>query len=114
MLAKETTASAARQSAPTHTFVPFTAQTRMSGVDLDGRQIRKGAADVGHALVTAAGRVDPRRLDGRRRAHLARAARRSSSPTDAQVLGVIHLKDIVKEGMRERFDRAARRWASAR
>ncbi|MFT4262908.1 MAG: potassium-transporting ATPase subunit KdpB [Nocardioides sp.] len=98
-------------------FVPFTAQTRMSGVNLPGRQIRKGAAaavtawvrenSMGHpapdlsevgeivdGISTAGGTplVVAERLDGR----------------PARALGVIHLKDVVKEGMRERFDEMRR------
>ena len=86
-------------------FVPFTAQTRMSGIDLDGREIRKGAADAIAAYVrTATAAVVVAGAAGDRRAHRPRrrhAARRRG--TDAP-LGVIHLKDIVKGGMRQRFD----------
>ncbi|GAA1260308.1 potassium-transporting ATPase subunit KdpB [Sphaerisporangium rubeum] len=93
-------------------WVPFTAQTRMSGVDVDDRQVRKGAAtavmkwvrdngghptdDVGHLVdgISASGGtplVVGERLAGQ-----------------ARVLGVIHLKDVVKQGMRERFDEMRR------
>ncbi len=87
----------------------------MSGVDLDGRSIRKGAADAIRRWIedgggTVAGRARRRSSSGSR----PRAGRRSSSPSDATALGVVHLKDVVKEGMRERFDAAAARWASAR
>ena len=91
------------------TFVPFTAQTRMSGVDLDGRAIRKGAVDAIERSTSRHARrrcraarpsvATPRSTTHRQGA----AARRSSSPTDGRVLGVIHLKDIVKGGIRERF-----------
>ena len=86
------------------TFVPFSAQTRMSGVDLErppGAQGR-GGRDRGV-------RRGPRRPLPRRRAYgassrsPARAARRSSSPTGAQVMGVIQLKDIVKTRIKDRF-----------
>ena len=93
-----------RPGAEPATFVPFTAQTRMSGVNLDGRDIRKGAADAIERYVARARRrrrrPELRAIVDRSRAP---AARRSSSPT-GRALGVIHLKDIVKGGMRERFD----------
>ena len=84
-------------------FVPFSAHTRMSGVDLDGRQIRKGAADSIRAFVEQKGGKYPPEC-----AHAVDAvARRGSTPlvvtSDARVLGVIELKDIVKGGMKERF-----------
>ena len=85
-------------------FVPFTAQTRMSGVDLDGRQLRKGAGDAVIAFVSAEGGRPPAEL----KAALDRIGREGGTPLavarDAQVLGVIYLKDTIKEGMRERFD----------
>ena len=85
------------------TFVPFTAQTRMSGVDIGGRQVRKGAADSVKKYVEALGQPYP--------AEVARAvddiARRGSTPlvvVDAgRVMGVVELKDIVKGGIKERF-----------
>jgi K+-transporting ATPase ATPase B chain len=89
-------------------FVPFTAQTRMSGVDLDGTRLRKGAGDAIHRWVTEEGGHAPPALQ----AELDRVARLGSTPLavarDAQVLGVIELKDVVKEGMRERFARLRR------
>jgi K+-transporting ATPase ATPase B chain len=85
-------------------FVPFTAQTRMSGVDLDGRQLRKGAGDAVIAFVEAEGGRPPREL----RDTLDRIGREGGTPLavarDSQVLGVIYLKDTIKEGMRQRFD----------
>jgi K+-transporting ATPase ATPase B chain len=85
-------------------FVPFTAQTRMSGVDLDGRQLRKGAGDAVIAFVEAEGGRPPREL----RETLDRIGREGGTPLaasrDSQVLGVIYLKDTIKEGMRQRFD----------
>ncbi len=85
------------------TFVPFTAQTRMSGVDIGARQVRKGAADSVKKYVEALGQPYP--------AEVARAvddiARRGSTPlvvVDAgRVMGVVELKDIVKGGIKERF-----------
>ena len=85
-------------------FVPFTAQTRMSGIDLDGRQIRKGAADAVTAYVTTLGGVVPAEL----RVLVDRIARSGGTPLVVaerhRPLGVIHLKDIVKGGMQQRFD----------
>ena len=85
-------------------FVPFTAQTRMSGVDLDGTRLRKGAGDAVVRWVREEGGQAPPALG----AELDRIARRGSTPLavarDSQVLGVIELKDVVKDGMRERFD----------
>ena len=85
------------------TFVPFTAQTRMSGVDLDGRQIRKGAADSIEAYVKANGGTITPELT----ALVQRIARAGGTPLvvadRGRALGVIHLKDVIKGGMRERF-----------
>ena len=86
-------------------FVPFTAETRMSGVDADGFRLRKGAGDaIGRWIEQEGGQAPPELAD-----ELDRVARQGSTPLavarDAQVLGVIELKDVVKEGMRERFDR---------
>ncbi|MCA0402110.1 MAG: potassium-transporting ATPase subunit KdpB [Proteobacteria bacterium] len=83
------------------TFVPFTAQTRMSGVDLpDGRRIRKGASDAIRELV---GGVHNERLE----AIVRRIASAGGTPLvvaqGGTVLGVVYLKDIVKPGIRERF-----------
>jgi potassium-transporting ATPase ATP-binding subunit len=85
-------------------FVPFTAQTRMSGADLDGRQIRKGAGDAIIEFVKAEGGRPPTELQP----VLDRIGREGGTPLavarDSQVVGVIYLKDTIKEGMRERFD----------
>jgi K+-transporting ATPase ATPase B chain len=84
-------------------FVPFTAQTRMSGVDLDGRVIRKGAADAVEAWVRAHGGALPEPV----RASVEGVARQGATPLVVaegnRVLGVIRLKDVVKGGIRERF-----------
>jgi K+-transporting ATPase ATPase B chain len=89
-------------------FVPFTAQTRMSGVDLNGTRLRKGAGDAILRWVSDEGGHAPPSLA----AELDRVARQGSTPLavarDAQVLGVIELKDVVKEGMSERFARLRR------
>jgi len=84
-------------------LVAFSANTRMSGVDLEGRQIRKGAADAVRAWVETQGGRMPRET-----ADLVDAvARRGSTPLvvaeGSKVLGVIELKDIVKGGIKERF-----------
>ncbi|HET8587618.1 MAG TPA: potassium-transporting ATPase subunit KdpB, partial [Candidatus Limnocylindria bacterium] len=85
-------------------FVPFTAQTRMSGVNLDGRQLRKGAGDAVIKFVTDEGGRPPAELQP----VLDRIGREGGTPLavarDSQVMGVIYLKDTIKEGMRERFD----------
>ncbi|MBL8179038.1 MAG: potassium-transporting ATPase subunit KdpB [Bryobacterales bacterium] len=84
-------------------FVPFTARTRMSGVDLDGRAIRKGAADAVRTHVDALGGHFPADVQGA----VELVAKQGGTPLavcdGARVLGVIHLKDIVKGGMKERF-----------
>jgi potassium-transporting ATPase ATP-binding subunit len=84
-------------------FVPFTAQTRMSGVNLNGRQIRKGAADAIARYVAEGGGTASPELQ----AIVARIARAGGTPlvvADRQrPLGVVHLKDVVKRGIRERF-----------
>ncbi|GAB2906938.1 potassium-transporting ATPase subunit KdpB [Paralcaligenes ginsengisoli] len=84
-------------------FVPFTAQTRMSGIDIDGRAIRKGAADAIRRHVESLGQAFP--------AEVERAvddmSRRGSTPLvvadNGRVIGSIELKDIVKGGIKERF-----------
>ncbi|MEO6280723.1 potassium-transporting ATPase subunit KdpB [Roseateles sp.] len=84
-------------------FVPFTAQTRMSGVDLGARLVRKGAGSAVRAHVEALGG----RWPGNVQASMDEAARRGSTPLvvadGTQVLGVVELKDIVKPGIKERF-----------
>jgi K+-transporting ATPase ATPase B chain len=85
------------------TFVPFTAQTRMSGVNLNGRQVRKGAADAIEAHVRGAGGQLPADV----RASVDQVAKQGATPLvvadGPRVLGVIQLKDVVKGGIRERF-----------
>jgi K+-transporting ATPase ATPase B chain len=86
-------------------FIAFTAQTRMSGVNLDGRQIRKGAAEATYRFVGDFSKPVPTDLEQT----VTRIAQGGGTPlvvADNQrgPLGVIHLKDIVKGGMRERFD----------
>jgi K+-transporting ATPase ATPase B chain len=85
------------------TFVAFSAHTRMSGVDIGTRQIRKGAADAVMKLVEAGGNVFPKGISGA----VQEVARRGSTPLlvadGGRVLGIIELKDIVKGGIKERF-----------
>jgi potassium-transporting ATPase ATP-binding subunit len=85
------------------TFVPFTAQTRMSGVDLDGRRIRKGAVDSVARFVSEQGATLPIELK-RQADHIARQGGTPLAVAENdRALGVVHLKDIVKGSMRERF-----------
>jgi K+-transporting ATPase ATPase B chain len=85
------------------TFVPFTAQTRMSGVNANGRQVRKGAADAIDAHIRQLGGTIPPEI----RAAVDTIAKSGATPLvvadDGRVLGAIELKDIVKGGIRERF-----------
>jgi K+-transporting ATPase ATPase B chain len=85
------------------TFVPFTAKTRMSGVNLDGREIRKGAADAVEAHVRQRGGEFPPDVRG----IVDKIAKEGATPLvvadGAKILGVIQLKDIVKGGIKERF-----------
>ncbi len=85
------------------TFVPFTAQTRLSGVDLQGISIRKGAVDAVLAHIHAGSETGARDTT----ALAERIARAGGTPLavarDGRLLGVIHLKDIVKGGIKERF-----------
>ncbi len=91
---------ASREADDPHTLVPFSANTRMSGIDLPGREIRKGAASAVTAWV------------GGSNAQLDQLVEQVSSTggtplvvaESGRLLGVIHLKDVVKEGMRARFD----------
>jgi K+-transporting ATPase ATPase B chain len=85
------------------TFVAFSAHTRMSGVDIGTRRIRKGAADAIMKHVEEAGSVFPKGIQGA----VQEVARRGSTPLlvadGGRVLGIIELKDIVKGGIKERF-----------
>ena len=87
----------------TANFIGFTAQTRMSGVDLNGREIRKGAVDAVEKYLSGNGYVPPAEL----REIVERVAKAGGTPLvvadGRKALGVVYLKDIVKGGMKERF-----------
>jgi K+-transporting ATPase ATPase B chain len=105
VLAKEQYGLRGRELGPHEaTFIPFSATTRMSGVDMDGKKLRKGAADAVKQFVEEQGGRVPVALD----AEVDKIARAGGTPLvvaqDNFVLGVIYLKDIVKGGMNERFD----------
>jgi K+-transporting ATPase ATPase B chain len=104
VLAKERFDIRERQLEGEHTFVPFTATTRMSGLDLGSRQIRKGAADSVKRWSGEQGGSVPADLD----AIVERISRAGSTPLvvadGPDILGVIELKDVVKQGIREKFD----------
>jgi len=85
------------------TFIPFTAQTRMSGIDFDGREVRKGAADAIEKYCNGCGQTVPTNL----RTIVERISKEGGTPLvvaeNRVALGVIQLKDIIKGGMVERF-----------
>ena len=85
------------------TFIPFTAKTRMSGVDYDGNEIRKGAADTMQKYVTGSGGIYSEECDR----IVKEIANKGGTPLvvakNHKILGVIHLKDIIKQGVKEKF-----------
>jgi len=104
VLAKERFGLRGREMSELHAeFVPFSALTRMSGIDVDGRQIRKGATDAIAKFIEQNGGTMPREV----RDAVDVIARGGGTPLvvaeGRRALGVIHLKDIVKGGMKERF-----------
>jgi potassium-transporting ATPase ATP-binding subunit len=104
VLAKEKYGLRGRDMAALHArFVPFTAQTRMSGVDFDGIEVRKGSADAIDRYLASRGAATPADV----RSKVQEIARSGGTPLvvaeKKRALGVIHLKDIVKGGMRDRF-----------
>jgi K+-transporting ATPase ATPase B chain len=113
ILAKEKFGLRGRDLSTLHAgFVPFTAQTRMSGVDIDGRQARKGAADAIRSFVEGHGghfppdtveAVDRISRAGGTPLVVAEATAPGHPRVPARVLGTVYLKDIVKGGMKERF-----------
>jgi potassium-transporting ATPase ATP-binding subunit len=103
VLAKDQFNIRERELGADHAFVPFTALTRMSGLDVGTRQIRKGAADSVRAWVESLGGTVPPELEG----VVDGIARSGSTPLvvsdGTDVVGVVELKDIVKQGIAERF-----------
>jgi K+-transporting ATPase ATPase B chain len=104
VLAKERFGIRERDLGASREFIPFSATTRMSGVNFDGRQIRKGAAEAVQRWSTQMGGTTPAGLEQ----IVEQIARAGSTPLvvadGPTVLGVIELKDIVKQGIREKFD----------
>lgn len=103
VLAKDRFGLREREIGSNFTMIPFTATTRMSGVEVDGRQIRKGAADAVKRWVAEQGGTVPDGLD----AIVERVAKSGATPLvvadGPRVVGVIELKDVVKHGIAERF-----------
>ena len=105
VLAKEKYGLRGRELTPREAhFIPFTAQTRMSGVDYDGREVRKGAADAIDKYLNGLGKKTPRELG----TIVQEISKSGGTPLvvaeDRVALGVIHLKDVIKGGMIERFN----------
>ena len=105
VLAKEKYGLRGRELAPHNPiFIPFSAQTRMSGVDMDGTEVRKGAPEAIKRYVAEKGQTCSTEVE----AHVERVAKSGGTPLlvaqNFRVLGVIELTDIVKGGIRERFD----------
>jgi K+-transporting ATPase ATPase B chain len=105
VLAKEKYGLRGRELAPHNPlFIPFSAQTRMSGVDMDGREIRKGAPEAIKRYIAEKGQQVPKEVQE----HVERVAKSGGTPllvaANFRVYGTIELTDIVKGGIRERFD----------
>jgi len=104
VLAKERFGLRERELTEPHAFVPFSAETRMSGLDVGGRVIRKGAAEAVCRFVQGQGGEVPSELGPL----VEEVASAGSTPLvvaeGRRILGVIELKDVVKQGIRERFD----------
>jgi len=105
VLAKEKYGLRGRELAPHNpVFIPFSAQTRMSGVDMDGKEVRKGAPEAIARYVADKGQIVPAEMQQ----HIERIAKSGGTPLlvaqNSRVLGAIELTDIVKGGIRERFD----------
>jgi K+-transporting ATPase ATPase B chain len=105
VLAKEKYGLRGRELAPHNpVFIPFSAQTRMSGVDMDGREIRKGAPEAIKRYIAEKGQQVPPEVQE----HVTRVANSGGTPllvaANHRVYGTIELTDIVKGGIRERFD----------
>jgi len=108
VLAKENFGIRERELDHGHVFVPFTATTRMSGLDMGSRQIRKGAAESMKRWVLEQGGEVPGDLDE----IVARVSRAGSTPLTVsdgpEILGVIELKDVVKQGIKAKFEEMRR------
>jgi K+-transporting ATPase ATPase B chain len=104
VLAKERFSIRGRELSATHQIIPFSAATRMSGLDIDGRQIRKGAGEAVRNWVKEQGGTIPDELGP----IVERLSRAGSTPLvvadGTRVLGVVELRDVVKSGIRARFD----------
>jgi K+-transporting ATPase ATPase B chain len=104
VLAKERFSIRERDLGEAREFIPFSATTRMSGLDVGGRSIRKGAAEAVCQWVSERGGKVPSETNG----IVEKISRAGSTPLvvadGKEILGVIELKDIVKDGIRERFD----------
>jgi len=105
VLAKEKYGLRGRELAPHNpVFIPFSAQTRMSGVDMDGREIRKGAPEAIKRYIGEKGQQVPQEVQE----NVERVAKSGGTPllvaANFRVYGTIELTDIVKGGIRERFD----------
>jgi potassium-transporting ATPase ATP-binding subunit len=105
VLAKEKYGLRGRELAPHNPlFIPFSAQTRMSGVDMDGREIRKGAPEAIKRYIAEKGQQVPKEVQE----HVERVSKSGGTPllvaANFRVYGTIELTDIVKGGIRERFD----------
>jgi K+-transporting ATPase ATPase B chain len=105
VLAKEKYGLRGRELAPHNpVFIPFSAQTRMSGVDMDGREIRKGAPEAIKRYIADKGQLVPKEVQE----HVERVSKSGGTPllvaANFRVYGTIELTDIVKGGIRERFD----------
>ena len=108
VLAKEKYGIRARDMAQLHaTFVPFTAQSRMSGVDIEGSSIRKGTVDAVLSYVSSLNAAGRSKTVREIQAIADEIAKSGGTPLavarDGRLMGVVHLKDIVKGGIRERF-----------
>ena len=108
ILAKQRFEIRERQLEGDHAFIPFTATTRMSGLNVGQRQIRKGAAESVKRWSREQGGATPDDLD----AIVERVSRAGSTPLvvadGPDILGVVELKDVVKQGIREKFDEMRR------
>ena len=108
VLAKDKYGIRAREMGPLNAkFIPFTAQTRMSGIDVDGSAIRKGAVDAVIAYVREVNGNPNLAFPNELNQTVERIAKSGGTPLavakDGRMLGVIHLKDVVKGGIKERF-----------